>query len=315
MRFEVNCVKIPYFDAHCDTIGMALSTDDSLRRNRHCIDLERGAALGCYAQIFALYDDVDHMPADRMWQRCVQLHDRFEKEVAENSDRVVLCCSGAEIDSAISQGRTAALLSIESADLLQCRIERIETAARWGTRVMNLTWNHANDISGSNCRESDRGLSPYGRDFVRELEVNGIYADVSHLSDAGFWDLARMARRPIVASHSNARALCPHSRNLTDDMFRAVRDSGGVVGINYYKGFVGGSGDLEGLARHIEHFLALNGEKTLCFGSDFDGCDLLTDGIAGLESVPGLYAFLRQRGYSEDLLEDLFWNNLRRMFD
>ena len=315
MRFEVNCVKIPYFDAHCDTIGMALGARDSLRRNCHCIDLERGAALDRYAQIFALYDDVDHTPTEKMWERCCQLHRRFEKELAENGDRVALCRTGADIDRAICENRTAALLSIESADLLQCRIERIETVARWGTRMMNLTWNHANAISGSNARESERGLSAYGRDFVREMEANCIYADVSHLSDAGFWDLVRMARRPIVASHSNARALCPHGRNLTDDMFRAVRDSGGVVGINYYKGFVGGSGDLDALARHIEHFLALNGEKTLCFGSDFDGCDSLTDGITGLESIPGLYAFLQRRGYSEALLEDLFWNNLRRMFD
>lgn len=308
-------MKIPYFDAHCDTIGMALSAEESLRRNHHCIDLERGMALGRYAQIFALYDDVDHTPTEKMWERCCQLHRRFEKELTENADRVALCRNGTEIDRAICENRTAALLSIESADLLQCRIERIETVARWGTRMMNLTWNHANVISGSNARESDRGLSAYGRDFVRELEGSGIYADVSHLSDAGFWDLVRMAHRPIVASHSNARAVCPHGRNLTDDMFRAVRDSGGVVGINYYKGFVGGSGDLDALAQHIEHFLALDGEKTLCFGSDFDGCDPLTDGITGLESIPGLYTFLRQRGYSEDLLEDLFWNNLRRMFD
>lgn len=308
-------MKIPYFDAHCDTIGMALSAEESLRRNRHCIDLERGMTLGRYAQIFALYDDVDHTPTEKMWERCCHLHWRLEKELAENADRVALCRNGAEIDRAIRENRAAALLSIESADLLQCRIERIETVARWGTRMMNLTWNHANVISGSNARESDRGLSAYGRDFVRELEGSDIYADVSHLSDAGFWDLVRMAHRPIVASHSNARAVCPHGRNLTDDMFRAVRDSGGVVGINYYKGFVGGSGDLDALAKHIEHFLALDGEKTLCFGSDFDGCDPLTDGITGLESIPGLYAFLRQRGYSKTLLEDLFWNNLRRMFD
>ena len=123
-----------------------------------------------------------------------------------------------------------------------------------------------------------------------------------------------MAHRPIVASHSNARALCPHSRNLTDDMFRAIRDSGGVVGINYYRGFVGGSGDMEALAAHIEHFLALNGEKTLCFGGDMDGCDVLAAGIDGLQSISALYDFLQRRGYSESLLEDLFWNNLRRMF-
>ena len=124
----------------------------------------------------------------------------------------------------------------------------------------------------------------------------------------------RIARRPIVASHSNARALCPHSRNLTDNMFRAIRDSGGVVGINYYPDFIGEKRDMETLAVHIEHFLALDGEKTLCFGGDMDGCDELADGIDGLQSIPKLYEMLRQRGYSDTLLEDLFWNNLRRLF-
>ena len=314
MHFEVNQLKIPYFDAHCDTIGMALGTNDSLRSNRGHVDLERGRELGRYAQVFALYDDVDHTPAGQMWDVCCALHDRLLDELAQNSDCITLCRTGAEIDAAVQEGLIAAMLSIESADLLECRIDRIETVAQWGTRLMNLTWNQPNAISGSNCRESDRGLSAHGRDFVRELEENRIYPDVSHLSDAGFWDLVKVARRPIVASHSNARALCPHGRNLTDDMFRAIRDSGGVVGINYYRYFVGGSGDINALIEHIEHFLSLGGEKTLCFGGDMDGCSPLADGLEGLQDVHTIYEALQQRDYSESLLEDLFWNNLRRLF-
>lgn len=306
-------MKILYFDAHCDTIGMALRDKDTLRRNTHCIDLRRGGQLGGYAQFFALYGDVDSVRQVDLWTYCRTLYARFEREMEENGDIVRHCRSGAEVDAAVAGGLSAALLSIESADLLECRIDRIDTVADWGVRMMNLTWNQANAISGSNCRESERGLSAHGKDFVRRLEANHIYADVSHLSDAGFWDLIHMARCPVVASHSNARALCPHPRNLTDDMFRAVRDSGGVVGINYYRGFVGGKGDLEALAEHIEHFLNLGGEKTLCFGGDMDGCDVLAQGIEGLQSIPTLYETLRRRGYSESLLQDLFWNNLRRL--
>ena len=307
-------MKIPYFDAHCDTIGMALNGQDSLRRNSYHIDLQRGGQLDRYAQVFALYGDVDSVQHVDLWTHCRTLYERFVREVGENSDLLCHCRSGAEVDAAIGRGRVAALLSIESADLLECRAERIETVAGWGVRMMNLTWNQANAISGTNCRESERGISELGRDFVRELEANSIYADVSHLSDAGFWNLVGMARRPVVASHSNARALCPHPRNLTDDMFRAIRDSGGVVGINYYRGFVGGKGDMEALTEHIEHFLALDGEKTLCFGGDMDGCDVLADGIDGVQSVPRLYQALLARGYGRELLEDLFWNNLRRLF-
>lgn len=306
-------MKIPYFDAHCDTIGMALNDKDSLRCNTHCIDLRRGGQLRRYAQFYALYGDVDSVQQVDLWTHCRKLHARFDREMEENRDLVRHCRSGVEVDDAVECGLSAALLSIESADLLACRIDRVETVAQWGVRMMNLTWNHPNAISGANSRESERGLSEFGRDFVRELEANSIYADVSHLSDAGFWDLVRITRRPIVASHSNARALCHHPRNLTDDMFRAIRDSGGVVGINYYRGFVGGKGDMEALTEHIEHFLALDGEKTLCFGGDMDGCDVLAEGIDGLQSVPALHDTLRRRGYSESLLQDLFWNNLRRL--
>ncbi len=305
-------MKIPYFDAHCDTIAMGLGAQDSLRSNRCHIDLQRGRDLGRYAQIFALFGSTEFAPKGQMWSLCQQHHDRFVRELEENSDLLAFCRSGAQVDAAVSQGKIAALLSVESADLLECRIDRIETVAGWGVKMMNLTWNQANSISGSNAAECDRGLSMHGRDFVRELEANLIYADVSHLSDAGFWDLVHVAKRPIVASHSNARTICPHRRNLTDDMFRAVRDSGGIVGLNYYLPFVG-ENSVDALVAHVEHFLALGGERTLCIGGDLDGCDALAGGMHGLQDVHKLYTALQQRGYSQSLLEDIYWNNLRRI--
>ena len=306
-------MKIPYFDAHCDTVSRGSYHNWALRENPGHIDLQRARALGRYAQFFALFGEVNEVPEGQMWNVCCALHGRLLDELDKNSAIAALCRTGEEIDAAVSGGKTAAVLSIESADLLDCRIDRIETVAEWGTRFMNLTWNDPNAISGTNCREKDRGLSAHGKEFVRELEAKDMYVDVSHLSDPGFWDLVHMARRPIVASHSNARALCSHSRNLTDDMFRAIRDSGGVVGLNFYRTFVGGSGDMDALIAHMEHFLALDGEKTVCFGGDMDGCNPLVEGLEGLQSVPKLYEALRCRGYSETLLEDIFWNNLRRL--
>ena len=191
-------------------------------------------------------------------------------------------------------------------------MENLYTAADWGVRFINPVWNNANALSGSCADDPDRGLSPKGRDFIREMGRLGVYADVSHLSDPGFWELFRMTERPIVASHSNARALCPHRRNLTDDMFRAIRDTGGVVGINLYRDFVGGA-SMDALVAHIEHFLTLDGEKTLCIGGDLDGCEALAAGLRGVEDVPLLYRALEKRGYGQLLLEDIFWNNLRRL--
>ena len=329
---EINAM-ISYFDAHCDTVYRCMETGEAsaleygesreeqrryyaasghLRKNGGHIDLERGRQFRRCAQFFALFHDAAEAPADGMWAQCQRMHDFFLREMADNADIARHCRTGAEVDEAVAQGKVAALLSIEGADLIDCDVHRIETVAGWGVRLLNPVWNRANVLSGTNAEEPERGLSAEGRDFIRVMEEYGIYPDVSHLSDAGFWDLVRMARRPIIASHSNARAICPHRRNLTDDQFRAIRDLGGVVGLNLYLHFVGES-TMDALVAHVEHFLALGGEKTLCLGGDMDGCEALAGGMTGIQDMPKLYDALKARGYGEALLEDIFWNNLRRL--
>ena len=324
---------IPYFDAHCDTVYRCLETGETsaldygdsreeqcryyaasahLRRNGGHIDLERSRQFSRCAQFFALFHDAAEAPADGLWAQCRRMHDFFLREMADNADIVCHCRTGREVDEAAAAGKTAALLSIEGADLLDCDVHKVETVTHWGVRLLNPVWNRANVLSGTNAEDPERGLYAEGRDFIRALEEYGIYPDVSHLSDAGFWDLVHIARRPIVASHSNARAVCPHRRNLTDDQFRAIRDSGGVAGLNLYLDFVG-QPTMDALLAHVEHFLALDGEKTLCLGGDLDGCEALAAGMAGMQDVPKLYEALKARGYGDALLEDIFWNNLRRL--
>lgn len=305
---------IPYFDAHCDTIYRCLRTGAQLRENDGHLDLRRASAFGRFAQVFALYQDPEELPQGSTMVREGQLlHQKFLREMEQNRDVIVPCRTGAEVDRAAADGKMAAILSIEGAELIGCDPGQVETAAEWGVRFLNPVWNHANRLSGSNAELPEQGLTSYGRDFVRRMEECGIYPDVSHISDPGFWDLVRLARGPVVATHSNSRALCPHRRNLTDDMFRAIRDSGGVVGLNLYRPFVGPAGTMEELAAHVEHFLSLGGEKTLCLGGDLDGCEELAAGMEGIQDVPRLWQALADRGYPRQLLEDLFWNNLRRM--
>ena len=324
---------IPYFDAHCDTVYRCLETGETsaldygdsreeqcryyaasahLRRNGGHIDLERSRQFSRCAQFFALFHDAAEAPADGLWAQCRRMYDFFLREMEDNADIVRHCRTGREVDEAAAAGKTAALLSIEGADLLDCDVHKVETVTHWGVRLLNPVWNRANVLSGTNAEDPERGLSAKGRDFIRALEEYGIYPDVSHLSDAGFWDLVHIARRPIVASHSNARAVCPHRRNLTDDQFRAIRDLGGVVGLNLYLDFVGRP-TMDALVAHVEHFLALDGEKTLCLGGDLDGCEALAAVMTGMQDVPKLYEALKARGYSDALLEDIFWNNLRRL--
>ena len=303
---------IPYFDGHCDTVSACAHTGRALGENGGHLDLARLGRFQRAAQVFALFADGAKFPAGSLWAECQKQHDVFLAELGKNADLTARCVTGADVDRANAAGKVAALLSIEGGELLDCDPEKLETAASWGVKLVNITWNHVNALSGTNVEQPERGLTDRGRAFAREACRLGILPDVSHLSDAGFWDLAEMGLGPLVASHSNARALCGHSRNLTDDMFRAVRDSGGAAGFNLCTAFVGGACGLDDGVRHIEHFLAMDGEKTVALGGDWDGCGL-SFGWRGVQDLPALWDALAARGYGRPLLEDIFFNNWRRV--
>ena len=305
---------IPYFDGHCDTISRCAHRGRSLRENGGQLDLVRLGRFQKAAQVFALFAPAARYPAGTLFGECQKQHEVFCTELAKNADLAIQCRTGAEIDAAHAAGKIAALLSIEGAELIDCDPEKLETAAAWGVKTINITWNYVNALSGANVEQPDRGLTDQGRAFVKEAVRLGIRLDVSHLSDPGFWDLAEMGLGPIVATHSNARALCGHPRNLTDDMFRAIRDCGGVAGFNVCDEFVGGACALADGVRHIEHFLELDGEKTVSLGGDWDGCGPFA-GWKGVQDLPQLWDALEARGWSRPLLEDVFFNNWRRVLD
>jgi len=154
------------------------------------------------------------------------------------------------------------------------------------------------------------GLSAFGRDAVALMNELDMIVDVSHLSDEGFADVAEICRKPFVASHSCSRKLCGHPRNLTDEMFVTICRAGGLVGINYSRGFLvpDGCTTMYDVIRHAEHFLSLGGENVVCMGSDFDGTDM-PDGISGVESIGSLYELFLKHNYSESLVRKIFWDN------
>ncbi len=302
-----------YFDGHCDTIYRCYETGEPMAHNGGHIALDRVGGFEGYAQLFTFFWDADRAPKEGMLHVAEGMYDLFRRELAANPDTLIHCRSAEEVRRYAGQGKTCALLSIEGGDLLECDPEKLELAQSWGVKLVNLTWNVPNTLSGSHCREPERGLSDVGRAFVRTAEQAGILMDVSHLSQRGFWDLVDMTSKPIVASHSNARGVYDHSRGLTDDQFRAICQTGGVVGLNFYSDFVGEKPTMEQLIRHLEHFLDLGGEKHIGIGGDLDGCDSTVEGIAGVQDVPRLYAALQARGYGDSLLEDIFWNNWLRI--
>ncbi|MDD6189774.1 MAG: membrane dipeptidase [Clostridiales bacterium] len=302
---------IPLFDGHCDTLFRLEAENKavgSLRSGELHIDLEGLAAYAPAAQFFAIWGIERAMPDCDIFSR---LYGRFVAELEKNSDMMCLCTTAAEAEKAAAAGKLAAFLGVEGAHLIADG-ERLEEAYEKGVRMVTITWNNANTLSGTNIEESGRGLSGKGRDFVRRCQRMGVIVDLSHISERGFWDTLDIAEKPVIASHSCSAAVFRHSRNLTDDQFRAVRDIGGTVGLNLFTDFLGGD-SVEICLRHIEHFLDLGGEKTLAAGGDLDGCYSLPKPFTGIDGWGIIYHALADRGYPENLLEDIFYNNLMRV--
>lgn len=310
-------MQIPIFDAHCDTLYELDRKGGHLYSNGCQVDLEKCENLLPHARFYAIFGDAKHMECSPT-EHFDRLYELFSRELARYSDSVSLCLSGKQAERLAAEGKTAAFLSVEGAELLDCSVEKLKEAYHKGVRAVNLTWNHQNALSGSCVEASERGLSQTGRDFVKTMLELGMLPDVSHLSRPGFWDVAEICKeagKPFFASHSNAKAICGHARNLDDDQIRALIDCGGAAGINFYTAFLTDKEtcELSDIERHIEHFLSLGGQRCLAVGSDFDGCESLPDGIGGAEDMQTLYSYLLQRNYPQTLLDDIFYNNLMRV--
>ena len=307
-------MKFPVFDLHCDTVtelmGSDLSCSASLRKNSLHIDLERGAQLPGYAQCFAFWSTTG-MPLpkgikaqDLFWREVSLLQDAIDK----NSDLIRQARNAAEIRKNYEDGKISAIFTIEGPANIDFDPAKLEKLRNLGFCMSTLSWNEKNALTGS-C-STGGGLTKRGVEYVKEAQRLGIVIDVSHISDEAFWNIMDITEAPIVASHSNSRWVWDHKRNLTDDMFKAICQTGGVAGLNQYAYFLGCNPNLDKVCDHVFHFLELDPDGThIALGADFDGCDKLAAQIEGLHSYPVLAQRLSERGLDDKTLHNIFWNN------
>lgn len=301
------------FDAHCDTISRCWREYEDLDRNSGAVDLERTErSFSHYAQIFALWTSQGYTGGNTVEEAYHALLRCFQRQIERSQDRICLCRTGADIRRAWALGKAAALLSVEGAGLLGCDPNRLEQVARDGVRVITLTWNHANALSGSHSDHPERGLSGQGRRFVRRMEELNILVDVSHLSEAGFWDVMALARHPVLATHSNAKSVWNHTRNLTDGQITAIIKNQGVMGLNFYREFVGLGQNLDSVRAHLDRILELGGGENVALGGDWDGCDTIPD-LPDVGALDRFYEYLLCHHYNEMVVRGLFYNNLMRV--
>lgn len=305
-------------DAHCDTAlrlvdGETLTpSDDS--RNGH-VDLPRLRAGGVNVQIFALWVDADNNTG--LLRRCLDMLDAVTSEAARLSDDLHLIISADDIETVEKTGKIGVMLSIEDGAALEGSLSALRAMYKLGVRAMGLTWNGRNELGegvGAAVGRG-RGLTPFGRDVVREMNRLGMVVDVSHLSEAGFWDVLDVSTEPIIASHSNARALCDHPRNLTDEQIKALAERGGVMGINFFVPFLrrDGQASIDDIVRHIDHIVGLVGPAHVGFGSDFDGISRTPTGAEDVGRLPAITEALLRRGYREDDVRGILGNNFLRV--
>lgn len=327
-------------DMHCDTISelMKASAGDTLMGNNLSISVEGLEKAGTLVQFFACFvnaasfeetktpgnsgiagrqKQISPTGWERAYRAVIKMIERMDRE---QNEKVKIACSYSEIMENKRRGIISAVKTVEEGGVISGKLSRLDTLYQAGIRLVTLTWNYANCLGYPNSREKtimEKGLTRFGFQAVERMNELGILVDVSHLSDGGFWDCIRISKVPICASHSNARALCNHPRNLTDEMLRALGKAGGAAGINFYPAFLreGGAAVLDDIACHAVHMIQVGGEETVAIGTDFDGFDneVREQWIGHVRDMGLVWEAMKKRGITERQLDKIMGENALRI--
>ena len=326
-------------DMHCDTIGYlcgkwggdSVSQEDNLRRNHIHLDLEKMLKSGYSLQTFAMFIDQGSMPDP--FGTTLKMISYYNKEMEANADIIAPVLKYSDLLENEANGKMSGLLSIEGGEAICGSIEKLHEVYEKGVRLMTLTWNYVNEIGNPNLVKKEDGtpdfaarnplgLTPVGIEVVQEMEKLGMIVDTSHLSDGGFWDVYKYTKKPFMASHSNAAAVRNVSRNLTDDMIKALAERGGVAGLNFCEWFLGegwssnseerAKEQLQAMVEHVKYIANKGGIEICALGTDFDGIDECI-AIPDASHMDRLLDALKKDGFTESQLDAFCHGNVRRV--
>ena len=296
-----------FFDLHCDTITELCKKQGSLAKNDGHISLDRASFLTEYVQDYAIF-----IPDEYRGKAAVDYFDKVYAFYKNEMNKNGISEYADRLDT-----KYKSVLSVEGGAGMGGTIDGLHHLADCGVKLITLTWNGRNELASGCFDEEDIGLTPFGRESVKEMENLRIAADVSHLSVKGFYDLADLAEKPFMASHScidivdNFKA---RHRNLTKEQVKIIAEHNGVIGINLWKKLLGNEDNsFDAVLRHMSEIIEVGGEDVIAMGTDFDGCDI-NDELAGIEKIPMLYDFLGNHGFDEKLLNKIFFDNADRFF-
>ena len=287
-------------DTHCDTLYMrALEPERT-----PCVTMEamqRGGVSLQTCTLFAGSQGVSGHP----YEKAMAEYAAFER--LRDTEGWTRVHSPLEAE----EGKVKILLSVEGGEIFEGSVSRVQEFYERGVRMAALTWNNENEIASPAKEGAKDGIKPAGWAILREMANLRMAADTSHLNEAGFWDLIERHSQPPMASHSCAKKLCPHFRNLSDEQIRAMAERGGWIGVNFYPAFLSPSGQasVATICDHIDHICQLGAQKHVGFGSDFDGIETTPVDCKSPAAVPAILEELRRRGYSEEAISDIAGGN------
>lgn len=311
---------------HCDTIGELWKAEKegkklSLRENGLHIDLQKMQKGDYLLQNFAMFVFLGREKDPLV--NVLEMIDVYYRNIKENEDMIAPVFCYEDIERNRREGKMSALLTIEEGGTLKGNISVLRNLYALGVRMLTLTWNFENELGYPNtivkqpdydpqCRY---GLKDRGIEAVEEMNRLGMIVDVSHLGDDGFWDVVKYSKKPFVASHSNARSLCNHTRNLTDDMIRALADKGGVTGINFCGDFLNPNGQSRAadMVRHMKHIVNVGGIACLGLGTDFDGIDGELE-VSNAGKMQLLAEEMTRQGFKQTEIEAIFHQNVLNLY-
>ncbi|NMP20821.1 dipeptidase [Sulfobacillus harzensis] len=303
---------MPVVDTHADSLGAVLRGERNLyeRSEKGQLDFPRMQEGGHTLQFFSLWVEPENKP-ERAMSRLMQYLDAFWTQIGAHSEWIRPVLDRESLEALLRDGGIGGVPSIEGAEGVGTDPAMVRILHRLGVRLMSLTWNERNALAdGAGEEPGGGGVSRAGRAIIQEMNRVNIIVDVSHIAEAGFWDVLEISSRPVIASHSNCRELQNHRRNLSDAQIRALAAQGGIQGITFVRPFLGGSEDLERVVDHILHALAVVGtDRHLGLGSDFDGVDNPVGGLEDVTQLPRLAQRMSDRGLSDDSIRRILGYN------
>ena len=303
-----------YFDLHCDTIGLCEKRKAGLYKNKLHISLKKAEIFEQYIQCYAAFIP-DSLQGDEAFFYFCKLKECLDKELEKNKEIISRCREVGDLKK-LSK-KFGAIFTVENAKAIGGKIENLHKLGEYGVKAITLTWNAENELGAGVRAVEEKGLTAFGREVLTEMNEMKMVPDLSHASEQLFYETAEFYKKPFLITHSNAKKVCKHPRNLTDDQFKLVRDRKGLVGLNFYNMFLNDEpkkATITDVFRHAEHFLSLGGEDTLAMGSDFDGGIDLPKGMKNVSHVKKIQEFFLKQGYAETLVDKIFYGNAMRFF-